>query len=471
MLCIIKMLTRLFFKEIRLKNKLKISIVTSLILVILGLVAYAGLKIYTIYETDKNGNSKLSSSLSDGKSVSGGLDSTANAANASSKVNYSIKASSGLEISQLTNQGDDINVSLSFTQDSYYPSYYKEEIEKTAKTIAANDSDDAVKYIFATDFHYDISGVTTDIMERTAHSIVDLANNCDIDFVVIGGDIYNGQVDEGRVEAMRRLNAFSTILEACKVPVFIVEGNHDDNSQAYGSPTKYLEMNELWLTPDDWYQSTMAHFSTGIKDYKDGYYYYDFPDKDLRVVVLNMDNVDDNLNPMGKMNTWGYSDEQVDWLLNKALARDNCRYMIFSHDGFAKMWHSSYQTGIDGTNADTIEAIMTAAASHSKFSLNGFYKDFSSLNTRLEVFSAGHFHMTRETFEEGNNYMPYFNTECVKFNENAEYYRNSLGFDNAGKRTYNTASETVYDVVISKPSASEFDILRFGNGYDKLIKY
>lgn len=88
-------------------------------------------------------------------------------------------------------------------------------------------------------------------------------------------------------------------------------------------------------------------FSSIAAKYQNGYYYYDLPGKNTRVVCLNMSDSDDTVTDgkqaqMG-MYFYGYSDEQIDWLLNTAMARQDCNYLFMCHDAFVirrGMWQA-----------------------------------------------------------------------------------------------------------------------------------
>ena len=101
----------------------------------------------------------------------------------------------------------------------------------------------------------------------------------------------------------------------------------------------------------------MAHFPQYAAKYQNGYYYYDLPGKNTRVICLNMSDSDDTVTDgkqaqMG-MYFYGYSDEQIDWLLNTAMARQDCNYLFMSHDAF------DYPEGYgEGGNRDTLQQIL-----------------------------------------------------------------------------------------------------------------
>ena len=124
------------------------------------------------------------------------------------------------------------STSETLTQSANYPEAYKDEIMKTIRTVVNDETNDRISYIFITDMHIDTSEETREVAYNQLYAIVDIANNSDIDFVCVGGDMYNGRyVDpNGKVIAMDTIESISKILELCNKPVFILKGNHDDNS-------------------------------------------------------------------------------------------------------------------------------------------------------------------------------------------------------------------------------------------------
>ena len=124
------------------------------------------------------------------------------------------------------------STSVTLTQSANYPEAYKDEIMKTIRTVENDETNDSISYIFITDMHIDTSEETREVAYNQLYAIVDIANNSDIDFVCVGGDMYNGRYADpnGKVIAMDTIESISKILELCNKPVFILKGNHDDNS-------------------------------------------------------------------------------------------------------------------------------------------------------------------------------------------------------------------------------------------------
>jgi len=329
---------------------------------------------------------------------------------------------------------------------------------------------DSVSYIFITDTHLDTDENNTVAAYRQYNAVVDIANNTDIDFVCVGGDIYDGRHAEenGKENAMQILRNVSEILTACNKPVFILHGNHDDNSFSAQTDGNLLYGADYIINKDEWYSVTMAYFPQYATEYQEGYFYYDLPDKNVRVICLNMSDSDDTVvngeqNEMG-MYFYGYKDRQITWLLNKAMSRDDCQYLIMSHDAF------DYPEGYsDTSNRDTLKNILTAAYTHTDYNDGKFAKNFADWGGELVLYNSGHLHMERTYLDESMGGLPVLNTDKGKVATHGVWGSfGSNGYWTQSPRTAGTISEACFDIVVSKDG--ELDFIRFGAGDDWQVK-
>lgn len=369
-------------------------------------------------------------------------------------------------------QGSTTDRNIVLTQNTEYPDYYEEEVKKTIQSVRDNYTGESVSYLFITDLHLDENEETETAAFRQLNAVVDVANNTDIDFVCVGGDLYNGRYggENGKQTAMGIIESVSQVLEKCNKPVFILKGNHDDNSFSAQENPELLYDADYIINREEWYSVTMAHFSQYAQGYQNGYFYYDLPGKNTRVICLNMSDSDDTVvdgkqNEMG-MYFYGYKDEQMEWLLNTAMSREDCQYMILCHDAF------SYPQGYgEGSNRDTLRDILTAAYNHTMYQGTTFEKDFSQWGGNLILYSCGHMHMSRFYIDEEMGGFPILNTEISKYYPNrklGEKWR-EMGYSSYEGRQKDTISEALFDVVISKEK--QIQIIRFGAGEDRTVTY
>jgi hypothetical protein len=355
------------------------------------------------------------------------------------------------------------------TRDSEYPDYYADEVKETVRTVRDKMSGSEVSFIYITDTHADSNDDTMEVAFRTLNAVVDVANNTDIDFVCFGGDLYDGMHAEanGKENAMELIQSMSDILKNCNKPVFILHGNHDDNSFSAQKNEDLLYSADYIINHDEWYSVTMANFSEYATDYNRGYYYYDLPNKNVRIICLNMSDVDDTVvdgkqNEMG-MYFYGYKDAQIDWLLNVAMSRENCSYYIMDHDAF------DYPEGYgDGNNRDTLQNILAAAYEKTAFSNGTFSKDFTNWSSNLVLMNCGHLHLERQIADSGTGGLVILNTDRAKFSKGYVWIKDK-GYSTESVREKDTISESLFNVVISRQGS--VDIVRFGAGDDVTFDY
>lgn len=332
------------------------------------------------------------------------------------------------------------------------------------KNVQDDITGESVSYIFITDLHLDTSEDAQTAAYRQLNAVVDVVNNTDIDFVCVGGDLYNGRDAEqdGKQKAMDKIESVSEILEECDKPVFILKGNHDDNSFSAQEDGNLLFDADYIINREEWYSVTMAHFPQYAAKYQNGYYYYDLPGKNTRVICLNMSDSDDTVTDgkqaqMG-MYFYGYSDEQIDWLLNTAMARQDCNYLFMSHDAF------DYPEGYgEGGNRDTLQQILKAAYTHTTFESGAFEKDFSHWTGNVVLYNSGHLHMERAVRDEETGGLPILNTQASLFSQ-SRGWQFDKGYTMAKDREKDTATEALFNVVIS--TGDKIQIVRFGAGED-----
>jgi hypothetical protein len=354
---------------------------------------------------------------------------------------------------------------VNLTQDASYPESYRQEVLQTIQTVQDDITGESVSYIFITDLHLDTSEDVQTAAYRQLHAIVDIANNTDVDFVCVGGDLYNGRDAEenGKQIAMNKIESVSEVLEACEKPVFILKGNHDDNSFSAQEDGNLLYDADYIINREEWYSVTMEYFPQYAAKYQNGYYYYDLPGKNTRVVCLNMSDSDDTVTDgkqaqMG-MYFYGYSDEQIDWLLNTAMARQDCNYLFMGHDAF------DYPQGyVAGDNRDVLREILTAAYTHTPFESGAFEKDFSNWNGNVVLYNSGHLHMERAIRDEETGGLPILNTQISMYSEKSQTWMQDKGYSAVSGRVKDTASEALFNVVIS--TGDKIQIVRFGAGED-----
>ena len=277
-----------------------------------------------------------------------------------------------------------------------FQDYAKEETERVKKELPKRGEGD-VRFAFITDFHYKYIKEMQTTVSNLVHAINELNAVEKIDFICLGGDNV-GNYPASRQEHIDMMAELAMFLKNCDVPVLCVQGNHDDNS-IHGK----IEGTEFCRTgfevPNEIQYGILFSQSQSYKQYHSGgekalYGYYDIPEADTRIVLLNTSDVPrilGNLTEDGEFiasadgsgevlkynQQWnfGYSKEQLLWLCNEALANAPKNVIFIQHVPFDYDRHPG-EGGADTINADAVDAIIKAFENGDKLHKIGTVEDF-----------------------------------------------------------------------------------------------
>ena len=118
---------------------------------------------------------------------------------------------------------------------------------------------EAINYIFLTDLHYGSgSPEQSCAIKEQVEASANIANTVDeIDFIVIGGDVTTGMFSS-KSDALKYTREALSPLKSCKKPVFILMGNHDDNS--YHRYREGVYHPDRILSDKDWCDGILEEF-------------------------------------------------------------------------------------------------------------------------------------------------------------------------------------------------------------------
>lgn len=399
--------------------------------------------------------------------------------------------------------------------------YVTEQLDKT--------SDSAVNYIFITDLHTGayltkVDGYWTGYEDAAAVELrhnrlkeqltttVNMANTDDsIDFIAIGGDIVNGYespaspmyqaaLAAGEVSNIREyvIWQIQDLLEPLKQstkPVFILIGNHDDNSGQSQYYTDYYKQegitgestvkNAETLSDLDWKQGVMDEFinvsviqdssyamSSGEKLSK--YYYYDLEKngKTNRVICLDLydhryafneetGEITDRTTDTSGM---GYSPAQLRWLA-EALKTAEGDVIMLSHTGI-----DSETSG--GKNGDVLRALLAAYQNKTSYTNEtfGIDVDFSSGSEgHITSYQAGHKHSEAVYYTaDANIWQIISGTASVKGGNDTTVTSANFAWRKL-TRAWRTEYEACFDVMsVTDKVVYKYNI---GAGYDDKLLY
>jgi len=349
-------------------------------------------------------------------------------------------------LNQFTNKIDETKFNIAVITDSHYQDVYPE----------------------ATDYPCGDKSLTH------LANFMDIANHTDIAIAL--GDNTGGNYKEKAISyADESLYADRLLYTPVKGDVAIVPGNHDDGSPAVyiskktGKPYGILTENDM---------AKIFHTNERIFDEeRDGdslYFYKDYPDKKIRVVVLFAEDVpEDEVDGAGviKYPRWlwhGFRQKQLDWLANTALKNVPADYhtVILNHapiNGFG--WTDS-DTNAKHVNDDLITGIINAFAhggyfaqsSSSEWANTGWNaaitSDFSDQGARTLVgWFCGHKHTQKRYDMSGFMMQLLINDVCLKAND--------IGTDNEGAVT----------VISIDTEAKTVNLLGWGRAKDDSFSY
>lgn len=361
------------------------------------------------------------------------------------------------------------------------------------------DKTSAVNYIFITDLHYDKDPTAqkSEALLKQVKAAVKIANTTEsIDFIVIGGDTTSGMY-ETKADALKYTAEVLEPLKDSKKPVFIITGNHDDNSYLSFHMEGFLE--DQIVSDKDWSDNIIKVFCPEniVKDskYTDSkYYYYDIEGKKTRVICLDAidyrakydengvikelpvkdaTETDEEAKYWSGCSYWGYSEGQIRWLVNEAMtAPSDWDYVFMSHMGIDVKTQTNYYEPHYGT---TLRAVINAFQNRKDFSFEDISANFANVTGKVLSYHFGHTHRELTRYCKDIDLWQ-INTATAQVSTNAEAIGSpKVTEDDKGNdwvsydRQYGSDYEACFDII----SVGEGVIYKyaFGAGTDEVLKY
>lgn len=343
------------------------------------------------------------------------------------------------------------------------------EIEE--KVVAINSS---LNFTFATDIH-------NNIWNNQPHKfqvLGEIGKRGIVDFVGIGGDI----VDEGQPvsELKKRLLKLVNYARDSYL-TFICRGNHDTGFTNYTTGDV--------IKPHEWYNIACRHLEEKVvfdeQNPQGGYYYKDFNNAKIRVIVLNTSDFyiegDNSINPL----TCRIRQQQFSWFQNKALNfmdkgtdRSNWGVVILSHASINVVESSELNGKI--LICEVLKAFMTGTT----YSANDNVGTAIELNANVDFTTQGpmelicsingHRHWDRVTTLTAE--FASLNRPCIavaNHSGNVDYKVDPLpaGATVPTDRTKGTINNELFDIFSIDRQARKIYTTRFGAGNDRVIDY
>ncbi|MBQ1186511.1 MAG: metallophosphoesterase [Clostridia bacterium] len=374
---------------------------------------------------------------------------------------------------------------------------YGPQINEIAQLV--RDKENMVNYIFITDLHYDSDPTAqkSEALLKQVKAAVKMANTLDsIDFIVIGGDTTSGMYEK-KADALKYTAEVLEPLKESKKPVFVITGNHDDNSY-HSFHTEGFDESAI-VSDKDWSDNIIKVFCPEniVKDskYQDSkYYYYDLADKKTRIICLDAidyrakydqngnikelpikdaSETDEESRYWSGTSYWGYSEGQMRWLVNEAMAApDDWNYMFMSHMGIDVNTQTNYYEPHYGV---TLRNIISAFQNRKSAEVGIGSVDFRNVTGNVLTYHFGHTHRELTRYCKDINLWQ-LNTQTAQVSTDAEVIGDpTTTNDSKGNdwvvydRQYGSDYEACFDIVCA--DSNIIYKYAFGAGTDEVLKY
>lgn len=358
------------------------------------------------------------------------------------------------------------------TSEDVYPKYIEDEVLSTVMELQKIQGYNTATFGFVTDMHYATQFKYTHLirLRRTLNAYKKIQEVAQSDFLVMGGDHVTNGSKKYISDCFRDLRA-----ELSGIRYMPVNGNHDDNS-IWDRACIKNEKAVNHLMPEERYtlffNHTQQNGAVFNRESKGLYYFADNNDARVRYVFLDTGDVPYKYDENGALvyfshNFYGYSQEQLDWLVNKALVfdEDGWAVMIFQHVPPLMM---TVNTGEDLSRISILHDILVSRRENRDLHVecgNGeFYRkldaDFSKYaKCDIVAVMCGHIHCDDDINID--------NIQYVSTANSVMYVRES----NPLSRYDGTKNELLFDIATIDKKERTLSLIRVGAGEDRLFKY
>lgn len=339
--------------------------------------------------------------------------------------------------------------------------------------------DNRLSLAFLTDVHLTSNGGKQHL--QRIYTMSKFAKSSPARFLLFGGDLVSG---ENTIELDMRVmgDGKEAFKDNFATPLFMIRGNHDGGHKTWkakvdggGTATDADEVSN-----DDWYNMMVSSENGIVRDKANpmgAYYYKDFDDAKIRLIVLNCYDMP-GTNPDGNVYNamWSASalwQKQIDWLVDVALNftekgndKTNWGVIVASHDGVIT---DNYPYG----NGAKVELILQAFKNGSQYDYSYSYQsdpnyysaksvDFRSQGAmNFIAYIHGHTHTDRIIFDEN---VPIISTGAAHPDDTENV---PAGATLALPRVDGELSEYLWDTIAI--GNDEIDIFRFGAGHNRYV--
>lgn len=343
------------------------------------------------------------------------------------------------------------------------PSYYTEKLASIAGIISV----DTFNLGLITDNHHQEDLYSPGSLSHYAN-ISALSRVAPIDVIVAGGDNINGDHSRNQTLVETR-QATSTLYyrTAFDTDVFFAFGNHDTGAfQGSGGEDKTRPENCIRIDEIKSFYNAKNPLFGEVRDDSSLYFYKDYSEKKVRLIVLNSFDLPETLKSDGTyrynfLEQSAFGSKQLRWLANEALMlpASDWQVVIFSHacisgglDTIPQINTTSLITILNAFQA----GVATPVTEDSDFPVD-ITADFTAQGQgTIIAFISGHKHADGQMVYKGVNCIESLASLCFKGDVGRE----------AG-----TETEDAWDIFQVDTTSRSIHISRFGAGEDRSFTY
>lgn len=344
--------------------------------------------------------------------------------------------------------------------------YYEAEAEKTIKSINELKSDKSFTFAIITDSHL------SDNRDDTCENIKAVDEAVNFQCVMHLGDFLCGNIPEKVSMKLLKEELECYRSSTKKGELYASQGNHD----GYRDETYQGQTVTDMAIDENWYNATcFADENKNLhRPENKPYYYIDFPEHKMRFIVLCTNSYKLNREEKIFEKIYGMLDEQLEWLGDDALkAPQGYHIFVFSH--IHPFVHEKKNPNVvreygkyapnKGPNFENAVTLIKAYNDGKKCEVNGKSYDFSEIGGAVGAWFFGHDHCDANVLWEG--------IRCVGVASQTAYIPQL--WDALGEFPYpreiGRVTEDAWDGVVINTEKRTINLIRFGAGDDRAIKY
>ena len=342
--------------------------------------------------------------------------------------------------------------------------YSDEYVQEIANKVASNSG---LSFTFITDTHVDGRSTYGNPSLNHLSNATRISNLLPVDAVVHGGDLIDGV--GVRTRSLNYISqSVSTLIKESRVPVLMTQGNHDDNSA-------YLALNntpEEHITAQDWYWNVTRNLEQynivqNKEDLDGNYYYVDYENEKIRMLVVNTNdlpyvlNEDGSLKYLASNGDFAISNEQLNWIGNVALdfsEKEDWGLIVVSH---VPLHYPDDTEAQRSRNSEILTDMLEAFMNGSSYTSPVYTGDFAQSVT-VDYAAQG----KRDVIAciAGHNHK-----DLAKQINGIWYITSAASLANT--RKYSTTDEDAFDIFTINKENRKIYVTRFGYGEDREFAY